>query len=509
MRLKALFPDRDSACRILTALLTNIRSRCDYADVRLMGTTACRTQAVNGSLQPLQACRVQAGAYWRALAGGRGAAFYSPCDFAPGDRSALLASLEAGGEAVLSVLRTSPPAALASAPYRRRAGQVTVWDEGPGEDGPGEDGPGLEGQLPAICRRAAELSRGAGAGRASGGTLDVETTCIVDDSWILHADTGGGVAYSRTPWLHVLHGASAGAAYAGRAAGGRTVEAAFSAANVRRLRSAEALAGQLAAAERLEGRADYDYLLLDHDILGLVVHEAVGHALEGDHVAAGSSAVRAAGQVLWRSDLPFDIVASPTLPNCGYHPVDGEGTAGREVVLVEDGCVKACLHTLETAAELGQQANGHGFSADWWQPVLSRMTSIHLRPQGVLPELPRGWDETTLADVLCDRGILRPGGRAIYLTGWDGGHATWSNLSFRANVAAAYVLEPGQKPHLYRQGLLTGDAAAMLGSLVYAFGPVLVDTAGYCWKEGQSVLTSDGGPVITVFRRTEGVALIG
>lgn len=499
MRLESLFPDRDSARRILTGLLAGLRSRCDYADLRLMGTFGHRTRAINGSLQPLQGCHVHVGAYWRALADGRGASSFSPCDFNPDDPSALVAGLSAAGEAVLSATRGSPPAAMAGGPFWRRGGRSVAWEEGSS----------LEGQLPAICRRAVGLSTGAGAGRASGGTLDVETGCIAHDSWLLHADTEGGIAYSRTPWLHVLHGASAGSAYAGRGAGGRTVEEAFSAANVRRLRSAEALASQLAAAERLEGRADYDYLLLDHDILGLVVHEAIGHALEGDHVLDGSSAVRATGHMLWRSDLPFDIVASPALANCGYRPVDGEGTSGREVVLVEDGRVKDCLHTLETAAELGCEPNGHGFSADWWQPVLSRMTSIYLRPKGVLPELPGGWDVTTLADILHQRGILRPGARAIYLTGWDGGHATWSNLSFRVNVAAAYAIEPGRKPELYRQGLLTGDAAAMLGALEHAFGPVLVDTAGYCWKEGQSVPTSDGGPAITVFRRTAGVSLVG
>jgi len=501
----------DAAETILDCLmrgLARLSRDCDYADARLSGGWGARITGIDGLVQPLGQIQTHSGIWCRLLAGSKVAAGFAPVPApaaAEGDDRALEARVEAAmGTAVdgaLSILPRVPETEGAWIPGPQ-TGAVAAMP-------PTREIPLTADLLPAICSRVADLSAGGTAIGDGESRLTVDSICLAQDRWTAYADTAGTRSLSRSPWLHVLHGASAGDAYFGRQAGGRSLGSAFSEDSVRRLRTAERVAAELAGADRLPSDLDYDYLLLDHDLLGLVVHEAVGHALEGDHVLDGSSPLGRTSGRLWESELPFDIIATPLMPNCGFHPVDDEGTPGREVVLVAGGWVREYLHTRETAVLLGGEPNGHGFAAAYHQPVLSRMTSIYLRPRTMVAELPAGWDHRVLAEFLVTRGVLRPGQRALYLMGWNGGHATWSNLSFRVDVAAACLMEPGRPPRLFHQGLLTGDARAMLGGLVHAFGPLQVDTAGYCWKEGQLLLTSDGGPAVTVFRRVDGVSVRG
>jgi TldD protein len=93
-------------------------------------------------------------------------------------------------------------------------------------------------------------------------------------------------------------------------------------------------------------------VVVDQELGGVFVHEAVGHAAEADIVLEGGSILE--GKIGERigSEL-VTVKDDPSLPLYGFYPFDDEGSGSGETVLVEDGVLTSYLHTRETAARLG------------------------------------------------------------------------------------------------------------------------------------------------------------
>jgi len=93
-------------------------------------------------------------------------------------------------------------------------------------------------------------------------------------------------------------------------------------------------------------------VVLDQELAGVFVHEAVGHATEGDIILAGDSCLEGKlGQKIG-SEL-VTVKDDPSLMQNGYYPFDDEGSLAQETVLVEKGILKSYLNSRETAARLG------------------------------------------------------------------------------------------------------------------------------------------------------------
>lgn len=263
---------------------------------------------------------------------------------------------------------------------------------------------------------------------------------------------------------------------------------------------------------------EYDYLAVDADLLGLILHEAVGHAAEGDLIQTCASGF---GQNGKRLDLEvgppwLDIVIDGQLDNCGYIPVDAEGVVPRRKTIVSQGRLVDAIHSRHTARRAGQSPDGCSRLQSLQYPSLNRMTSIWVstRQSKDLSLSRHGaeWDDLApdvIQDTLQKNGYLDGDKGVLLLSGWKGGTASCSNLEFRADVARVLHLKKGHQPALMREANFTGIATECFRSAVDAFGPVLCRSIGTCGKDGQGVLTSDGGPAFMVFRPNSKVRVIG
>ncbi len=263
---------------------------------------------------------------------------------------------------------------------------------------------------------------------------------------------------------------------------------------------------------------EYDYLAVDADLLGLILHEAIGHAAEGDLIQTCASGF---GQNGDRLDLEvgppwLNILIDGQLDNCGYLPVDAEGVVPRRKTIVSQGRLTDAIHSRHTARRAGQSPDGCSRLQSLQYPSLNRMTSIWVAPEKS-KNIDRSvesmeWDDippAVIQDALQKNGYLDGEKGVLLLSGWKGGTASCSNLEFRADVARVLHLRKGQEPALMREANFTGIATECFRSAVDSFGPVLCRSIGTCGKDGQGVLTSDGGPAFMVFKPNSKVRVIG
>jgi predicted Zn-dependent protease len=269
----------------------------------------------------------------------------------------------------------------------------------------------------------------------------------------------------------------------------------------------------------------YSHLAVDADLLGLILHEALGHAAEGDAIELGSSGFgrprddddpRYTMQDINVAPPWIDIVIDGALDTCGLLPIDCEGTPPVRKTIVRAGRLVDGLHTRQTARSAGRTPDGCARQESIFHPSMNRMTSIWVQAQGLRPlpfaspveRVERPSAEAVQA-VLESDGFLTPHEPVLYLSGWKGGTATCSNLEFRADVAFIHELRRGQPPRLLREANFTGIATDCFLSAVAAYGPVLCRTIGTCGKDSQLVPTSDGGPAVLVLAKTPRVTVIG
>ena len=274
----------------------------------------------------------------------------------------------------------------------------------------------------------------------------------------------------------------------------------------------------LLAASLVPEEPEYDYLAADADLLGLILHEAIGHAAEGDLIQTRASGFGESGVMKDLHVGPdwMDILIDGSLDNCGYLPVDAEGVLPRRKTLVRNGRLVDAIHTRHTALQAQKTPDGCARIQSLQYPSLNRMTSIWVCPENSKQlDVSAGqsqWDDLSPNDIqkaLEAHGYLEGEKGVLLLSGWKGGTASCSNLEFRADVARVMLLKKGTSPRLMREANFTGIATECFRSAVDAFGPTLCRSIGTCGKDGQGVLTSDGGPAFMVFKPNPKVRVIG
>ncbi len=226
-------------------------------------------------------------------------------------------------------------------------------------------------------------------------------------------------------------------------------------------------------------------VLLDQELAGVFVHEAVGHATEGDIILEGDSCLEGKlGQRIGSENVT--VKDDPSLMNNGYYPFDDEGSLAQETVLVEKGILKSYLNSRETAARLGGEArNARAEGLD--RPVV-RMSNTYI--------------------ANCDwklEEMLSELGDGIYLAGSRGGQVSTGEGVFQFNAKRGYLVEKGEKTRLLRDVSLSGKILETLLH-VRAVGNDLKFNSGRCGKAGQLVPVSDGSPHLLVAEATVGGA---
>jgi TldD protein len=221
---------------------------------------------------------------------------------------------------------------------------------------------------------------------------------------------------------------------------------------------------------------------------GILLHEAVGHGLEGDFNRKGTSAF--SGKIGQKVASPLcTIVDDGTLPDRrGSLSVDDEGTAGQYTVLVEDGILKGYMQDKLNARLMGVESTGNGRRESFAHIPMPRMTNTYMLAGPHDPE-------EIIASV--DKGIYAPN--------FGGGQVDITSGKFVFSASEAYLIENGKITTPIKGAMLIGDGPEALNKISMVGNDLKLDTGvGTCGKEGQSVPVGVGQPTLKIDEITVG-----
>jgi len=223
---------------------------------------------------------------------------------------------------------------------------------------------------------------------------------------------------------------------------------------------------------------------------GILLHEAVGHGLEGDFNRKGSSAFSGllGKQVAAKGVTVLD---DGTLPNKrGSISIDDEGTPSQKNVLIEDGVLVGYMQDRTNARLMGVAPTGNGRRESFAHAPMPRMTNTYML----------GGDATP-ADLLAD---LKDG---IYAVGFGGGQVDITNGKFVFSCTEAYRVENGKVGAAIKGATLIGDGATALKHIRGLANDMQLDPGmGTCGKAGQWVPVGVGQPSVLIGGLTIGGA---
>jgi TldD protein len=221
---------------------------------------------------------------------------------------------------------------------------------------------------------------------------------------------------------------------------------------------------------------------------GILLHEAVGHGLEGDFNRKGTSAFT--GRIGQRVAAPgVTVVDDGTIAERrGSLNVDDEGRAPGCTVLIEDGILRGYLQDDLNARLMKMPATGNGRRQDFTCIPLPRMTNTFMRPG---PEDPQD--------------ILRSVKRGLYATSFGGGQVDITSGKFVFSATEAYLIEGGRVGPPVVGATLIGNGPDVLTKVTRVGHDLRLDEGiGTCGKAGQSVPVGVGLPTILVSALTVG-----
>jgi len=224
-------------------------------------------------------------------------------------------------------------------------------------------------------------------------------------------------------------------------------------------------------------------VILDQELAGVFIHEAVGHAVEADHVLEGNSIL--AGKIGEQIASPLiTVYDDPSLHEYGYYPFDDEGAESKRTTVIKDGVLKSFIHSRETAGKLGGESR-NSRAQGYARPVI-RMSNTFIAPDG------RKFEE-----MLSE---LKDG---IYLKGSRGGQVNPGEGVFQFNAERGFLVENGEITTPLRDVSLSGHTLEILNNVAFV-GNDLELNSGRCGKAGQLVPVSDGAPHVMVRRAVVG-----
>ena len=231
-------------------------------------------------------------------------------------------------------------------------------------------------------------------------------------------------------------------------------------------------------------------VVVDQDVVGLVLHEALGHASEGDIVATGGSVLGGKLGTKIASDH-VTIVDEGVVEGGFYHPYDDEGTRKGRTVVVEEGVLRRFLTDRRSAQRLDSEPTGNGRAQDFENHPIVRQTNYYMRPgDHSLEELLEG----------IEAGILVQG------RGSKGGQVDPGMGTFTFGVGPSRMIRNGEARELVRGVVISGSVLDVLKT-VDAVGEdfkMRTGVFGGCGKLNQTVKTGMGGPSIRAQRMTVG-----
>jgi TldD protein len=221
---------------------------------------------------------------------------------------------------------------------------------------------------------------------------------------------------------------------------------------------------------------------------GVLLHEAVGHGLEGDFNRKGSSAF--SGRLGQRVASPgVTVVDDGTMPGRrGSLTVDDEGTPSQRNVLIEDGVLRGYLQDSLNARLMKMPLTGNARRESFAHLTMPRMTNTYM-----------------LAGPHDPQEIIRSVKKGLYATNFAGGQVDITNGKFVFSAAEAYMIEDGKVTHPVKGATLIGNGPDSLTRVSMIGNDLALDSGiGTCGKEGQSVPVGVGQPTLKIDGLTVG-----
>jgi len=250
----------------------------------------------------------------------------------------------------------------------------------------------------------------------------------------------------------------------------------------------EALAQALVNLDSVAAPAGECQVLLGPGWPGVLLHEAVGHGLEGDFNRKGTSAF--SGRIGERVGAPgVTVVDDGTLSGRrGSLSIDDEGTPTQENVLIEDGVLKGYIHDRLNARLMGVAPTGNGRRQSYAHAPMPRMTNTFMRG---------GNDDP--AELLSR---MKTG---IFAKSFGGGQVDIVSGKFVFSCTEAYRVENGRLGAPIKGATLIGDGPSVLTRVSGIGNDMALDEGvGVCGKGGQSVPAGVGQPTLLVEGLTVG-----
>ena len=221
---------------------------------------------------------------------------------------------------------------------------------------------------------------------------------------------------------------------------------------------------------------------------GILLHEAVGHGLEGDFNRKGSSTF--SGRVGTRvASKGVTVVDDGTIPHRrGSLNIDDEGNPTQRNVLIEDGILKGYMQDSLNARLMGVAPTGNGRRESFAHLPLPRMTNTSMLN----------------GDKSVDE-IIKSVKKGVYAVNFGGGQVDITNGKFVFSMSEAYMIEDGKVTYPVRGATLIGSGPDAMNQVSMIGNDMRLDPGvGTCGKDGQSVPVGVGQPTLRIDGLTVG-----
>jgi len=221
---------------------------------------------------------------------------------------------------------------------------------------------------------------------------------------------------------------------------------------------------------------------------GVLLHEAVGHGLEGDFNRKGSSAFSGKiGQQV--ASTLCTIVDDGTLANRrGSLNIDDEGTPAQYNVLIKQGILQGYMQDKHNAKLMGVAPTGNGRRESYAHLPMPRMTNTYM-----------------LAGEHSPEDIIKSVKKGLYAPNFAGGQVDITSGKFVFTTAEAYLIEDGQVTAPVKGATLIGSGPEAMKNVTMVGNDLALDAGvGVCGKDGQSVPVGVGQPTLKISQMTIG-----
>lgn len=250
----------------------------------------------------------------------------------------------------------------------------------------------------------------------------------------------------------------------------------------------EAVRQALVNLEAVDAPAGNMTVVLGSGWPGILLHEAIGHGLEGDFNRKGTSAF--SGRVGERvaSDLCTVVDDGTLAGRRGSLSIDDEGTPTEKTVLIENGILKGYMQDNLNARLMGVNPTGNGRRESYAHLPMPRMTNTYMLPGQHDPEE-----------------IIKSVKKGLYAKNFGGGQVDITSGKFVFSASEAYLIENGKITRAVKGATLIGNGPDVLTKVSMVGTDLELDSGvGTCGKEGQSVPVGVGQPTLKIDGLTVG-----